>query len=330
MIASVIVAVLLAQTNVPGGPAPTPTPIVTTLLTFKMPTHGYHLRSAVEIGTVKYSIDALVDGFGNRDVNATFTAAGRTTRSEYLIMDGLSYIKSGASWMPSPIDRTVAVVLQTGTYPAPATFAPPRTVSDQGMGPCGAGTCKLFLASGTTKLNEQPMVSLWHLAVDPQRSYLSNLSSAIVRTDGSTFVKMDEQFDRFDGVQLSVPDIASAAATSQCQKANATIGALEVCVVKGMFAEDVYTLRVGGTLALRAGETVADSGASSPVMEGISLRCSPVRKSQSVDPNLEATLKRSGMSDDQIAATIGQRLISADCSVLSQAQPVATVHFDFK
>lgn len=331
MIAAILATALIAQSNLPSAPVPTATPIVTALLTYKVPPHGYRVRSSTAFGNATFSQTSLVDGYGNRDVDLTLSVQGRTTHGEYLVMDGLTYLKSGSAWAPVSLDRATAAVILSATYPLPSLFAPPaRTVSDQGMGKCAVGTCKLFLASGVSKLEEQPVVTVWHVAVDPQTSYLSSVDSTIVRSNGSNFMKMNEQFDQYDTVHLAVPDISAPAATSQCEKATASIGSVDVCVIKGMFADDVYTLRVGDTLALRASETSVENGTPSPVLNGVTLRCDPKRQSQTVNPALAQTLERSGMSDAQIAATLGERTVASDCTVLSGSNPVAAVHFDFK
>jgi hypothetical protein len=326
MIALVAATAIAALTS----PSPVVSPTTTVLLNYSTPPRGY--RSQVDLTAVgaHFTITALTDPFGNRDVDATISANGKTTRQEYLFMSGLAYVKTGDTWslatnLPPAFMR---VMFLAGVYPVAAGMAG-RIIHPNGTAACGASTCSLYVSSQATKVQEKPAVTVSHYSVDKATNTLVALDATTFDTSGQAISQIHASFDQFGGQKLPVPAIAVTTQPT-CYASNTSAGALSLCLFRGSYSLDVYTLTVNGQLALRANETVlASNPVSSPVVDGLTLGCSVKKQTNVVNPNLVATLKQTGMTDEQIAEQLGQKAVSSDCTVSSGGAPVMTQHFDF-
>ncbi len=311
--------------------SPAPAVVTTVALSYVMPTHGYRSQSDVTAAGAHATFTVLADSYGNKDVDATLEANGKTTRQEYLFMDGLAYVKAGDNWaLARNLTPAFTVLLMTaGTYPQAANYsAIGRVVQRQGEGPCGAVTCLQYVSTRVTKSNEKPTVNVTHLAVDKSTNQLTSLESTTYDATNKVLNQMHAAYDVVPQ-HLAVPTIVDPV-TPTCYLSNGSIGAINLCLYKGDYSFDLYTISVNGQLALRATDASAANGVSSPVIDGLTLQCATKKQPAAINPDLAATLKQSGMTDDQIAQQLGEKPVASDCTVSSNGTPVMTQHYDFK
>ena len=327
---------LLAVAVATASPAPvtaSPPAVSTVALSYLSPTHGYHSQSAITTASgVRFTATAITDAVGDRDVDATIDANGKSFHQEYLLMGGLVYTKAGDNWaLATNLQPAFTKMLfLAGVYPVSSGYnANGTVVRSQGTAPCGASTCSVYVSSKITKFNEQQAVTVSHLNVDKAADELVSLDVSTFATDGKTLMSLHSTFDQFEGERLSVPAIAMTV-TPICYLSTTKIGALDLCLYKGVYNADIYTLTDDGRLAMRVNEALFANAVPSPVIDGLTLQCVVKKQSTTVDPNLVATLKQSGMTDEQISAQLGEKPIGSDCTVNLNGATVMTQHYDFK
>ncbi|HUA08330.1 MAG TPA: hypothetical protein VMA98_03585 [Candidatus Acidoferrales bacterium] len=322
--------VLLAAALATASPAAAP--ITTVALSYTTPAHGYRSHGDLTYKGTHLLVTALTDAAGDHDIDATIEANGKKFHQEYLFMDGITYAKVGDTWaLQTNLPPAYATFLITaGGYPVPAILnSGGRIVKFEGETPCGSSTCSKYVVSAIIKLNEKPTAVIQHILVDRALNELIAIDAKSVDAGGAVLGETHMKFDQFDGIRIPVPAIVSTT-TPVCYLSNTTAGAMNLCLYKGMFTSDVYTLTVNGQLALRASEIALANGVTSPVVDGLTVQCSVKKQAVTVDPSVEANLKQSGMSDEQIAAQLGQRETGSDCTVNANGAPVMTQHYEFK
>ena len=316
-----------------SSPQPTTSPVSTVYLNYNMPTRGYQSHTTASIAQSAVTVDQRVDAYDNREADISVSYQGKAVSAHYEIMDGLIYERAANGTWALPLTPPAGIALLLfGSYEPSSTFdVTGRVVTNQGSGPCGTSTCDLYLASRPGKLNEKPIVTISHLAVDPIARLLVSNDSTTFDAAGTKTAQFTTNYSGFDGQHLTIPAMTVASASpDQCSKGDSSAGPLQLCL-RHTTAYDIYSLTVANTLVLRAGaESVAARAVTSPVMDNVSLQCKKTMVAQDVDPKLAAQLKASGMNDAQIQNNLGQKQTASDCAVTIAGATALTAHYDFK
>jgi hypothetical protein len=331
----VLVGVVLATSA--ASPVPIPaasTDSVTSVaLSYPQPEHGYHADSDFSVAGLHVHTNTLVDAAGNRDVVASIEGSGKRAEQEFLLMSGLLYAKTGNTWSiaTSGPPAFVAALLGAGQYPPASNYsALGHIVKSEGSAPCGTSTCTKYATSGVSKFNGQTAAVVTHLFIDQQSHMLAALDGTTFDVSGKALASVRTTFDTFAGEKIDIPDIA-VSVTPTCYVADGkAAGTLDLCLYKNAFSTNFYALKAGDKLVLRASEAALANPVASPVVDGLTLMCSAQKQTQAVDPKLADSLRQSGMTDDQIAAQLGEKTVASDCTVTSNGVLVMQQHFDFK
>lgn len=323
-------AVLIAAL---ASPQPSASPVGTVYLSYNTPDHGYQSHTTATIGASNVTVDQRVDAYNNREADIAIDYQGKALTAHYVIMDGLIYERAPNGTWTLPLTPPAGVaLLLLGTYEPSSTFdAAGRVVANRGTGPCGASTCDLYLASRPGKLNDKPIVTISHLAIDPAARLLVSNDSSTFDAAGNKTAQFTSSYSGFDGQHLTIPAMTIASSSpDQCNTGDSSNGPIALCL-RHTSAYDFYALTIGNTLVLRArADNVTARALSSPVMDDVTLHCAQTMAAQDVDQKLAAQLKASGMSDAQIQSNLGQKQTASDCTVTIAGATALTAHYDLK